>query len=866
MRDLRRIPLPPTGWTVRAEGRDPIEVPPFTHASIHAVLARAGIQQPWTGARAELDSEWVGRTAWTFACEVDVPGPDAGRNCVLAIDTIDGPCEVFISGMDSGPVPLGGHMSEHLPFEARVPDALRGGRALLELRFRAPVDEVLRWQERLGARPVNGDWTPFCFARSAACGFGWDWGPRVPGVGFYGARFDCWTATRITGVSVAQRWNDDGSVTVRVTPQGEFDPARLVCVVREREGTARVECDARGEARIQPARRWTTWDRGGSNAGVWWNAMVGFRDAQGAFKPIATTRFAPRRIELDAAEDAAGRRFRFILDGEPLFARGANLIPPLLGARHEHDWIGEMRRYRDTGFNMVRVWGGGNYLPDAFYEACDELGILVWQDFMFACATYPEDEPFASLVAREAAHQVARLSHHPSLALWCGGNEDILAWWSWGWKDRLAEGQSWGRRYWLETLPAAVAAHDPGTPYWAESPYSGSMELHPNDPDHGDRHTWDAEAKIEGYRTILPRFSSEFGHQSPPCWATLVAHGLATDHDADAMSSADFVEALRLRQKAWGGDEFQYRPFLSARFAEARGARAYVAQAQHLQARAMSVAMHWLRAGAPRSMGALIWQWNDVWAGHSWSLVDVDGRAKPAWHAVRRACAPRMLSIEPTGGFTHGSAGAPEVVLSDDRAFVDPAWCSRERARVTIERIDFTGAVHARAQVELVPHAECGLPAATLRGAVPASLLADARRGHELLVATVDGEPGLGRAVEFLADDAALALPVPAFVRVPGAARESAGDPRAITLRATCVVREFWIEQTWSSSAGLSSPGLPSAGYSSPGSSDQPDPAHLALEHAARAANWRTLLPGDEIVLPEGAVWWSANNFAKIRG
>jgi beta-mannosidase len=735
------------------------------------------------------------------------------------IDTIDGPCDVVLGG-----VQLGMHASEHVPFDARVPDALRGTRVPLELRFKAPVAEVLAWQDRLGARPVNGDWTPFCFARSAACGFGWDWGPRVPGVGFHGARFDCWTEARITEVSVSQRAHADGSFTVRVVPQGEFDPARVVCVVREREGSQRIECDARGEALVRPARRWSTWDRGGT-AGCWWNAMAGYRDERGEFKVIATSRFALRHIELDASADGIGRRFRFILNGEPLFARGANLIPPLLGARHEHDWLGEMRRYRDTGFNMVRVWGGGNYLPDAFHEACDELGILVWQDFMFACATYPEDEPFASLVAREAEHQVRRLSRHPSLALWCGGNEDILAWWSWGWKERLAPGQSWGRRYWLETLPACVAAHDSGTPYWAESPYSGSMELHPNDPDHGDRHTWDTEAKIEGYRLVLPRFSSEFGHQSPPCWRTIVEECLDSSRDVDAMTADDLVEALRLRQKAWGGDEAQYKPFLSTRFRAASTAREYVAQSQHLQARAMDVAMRWLRSGAPRSMGALIWQWNDVWAGHSWSLVDVAGRAKPAWHAVRRACAPRLLSIEPCGDFTQWKGGSLEVVLSDDGAFHAPAEFARVRVVACVRRIDFHGSVKAEADVELHAFGEAGLAAATLRGRVPERLLRDAAVGHELLVATVRGEPELDRAVWFFGTDGEQRLPKPRLI-------ESSG-----CVRAASVLREFWIE------------------------ADAPEGQASVEQSSVDRDVWRTLLPGDEISVTEGRTWWSANHF-----
>ena len=837
MAEFSRRPLPLAGWRVRASGGEgspkvgdrTIDAAPLAQRSIHAVLAGAGIGHPWEGERAELDGEWVGRTEWTFSVEVEVPPRDAGRRCALVIETLDGPCEIVLGG-----VPLGAHMSGHFPFEARVPEELRGERTRLELRFKSPVAEVLRWQSLLGARPVNGDWTPFSFARTAACGFGWDWGPRVPGVGLYGAWFECWDGARVTGVSVAQRWNDDGSVTVRVSPDGEFDPAEVACAIRDRGSALSLACDARGEATFRPARLWSTWDRDGTD-GCGWSAMVRTRGAGGAMRLAATARFAPRRIALDSSEDPIGRRFRFLLNGEPLFAKGANLIPPPLGLRHEHDWLRELTRYRDTGFNMVRVWGGGNYLPDAFHDACDALGILVWQDFMFACATYPEDEPFATLVAREAAHQVRRLSRHPSTALWCGGNEDILAWASWGWKERLAEGQSWGLGYWTRTLPEAVAAHDPGTPYWTESPWSGSLERHPNDPDHGDRHTWDAEAKIEGYRTILPRFSSEFGHQSPPCWATIVESCLDPARRPEAMSAADLVEALKLRQKAWGGDDFQYRPFLDARFRPARDAREYAAQAQHLQARAMDVAMRWLRANAPRSMGALIWQWNDVWAGHSWSLVDVAGRAKPAWHAVRAACAPVLLAIEPTGGFT-GGRGAREVVLVDDAALRDPGvFAARGGGSVgesivesivegiveaIVERIDFAGAVRGSCVVPLRPFAECGLPAATMRGRIPESFVADADPARECLVARVASMPTLAPAVEFLGDDAMLELETPEFEPCSGEARR---------WRARTVVREFWIE---------------------------PD------DHASSGC-WRTLLPGDEIEAPGTRVWWCANRFRR---
>ncbi len=833
MRTVIRLPL--ADWSIEATGGAPaanmlqrvLKASLRSCRSIHTVLARAGVQEPIHALRAELDSEWVGHTEWTFSREIELPAKNFGAHCALRIATIDGPCEVVLAG-----VVIGTHASAFIPFEARIPDALRGQRALLELRFKAPVTEVLRWQAALGERPVNGDWTPFCFARTAACSFGWDWGPRVPGVGFRAAHCVCWTHARIMKPAVSQRWNDDGSCTVRVDVETDANACGPTCgptcplnCVLERSitsSTGEILHFPAGERELtlRPEKCWQPWEHG-SRRGVFWRARIIARH-EGIVVDERSTRFAFRRVQLDTTTDSIGTRFRVLVNGVPLFAKGANIIPTLLDGTHIRDWRAEMQAYRDTGFNMVRVWGGGKYLSHTFYDACDELGILVWQDFMFACATYPEDEPFASLIAAEARHQVRRLSRHPSIALWCGGNEDILAWWSWGWKERLSEGQSWGKKYWLDTLPCAVARDDAGTPYWAESPYSASMERHPNDPDHGDRHTWDAQAKIEGYRTIVPRFCSEFGHQSPPCAVTLREH---FPERALVIGS----EALKLRQKAGGGDDAQYKSFLDARFRGARSFDEYVAQTQHLQARAMDVGMRWMRANAPRTMGALIWQWNDVWAGHSWSLVDVSGREKPAWHAVRRACAKQLLSIEPIG-----ASGALEVVLIDDRAFAHPEKFAAQRIEATIERMSFDGTVLASARVALSPH-YCGeLAAATMRGAIPASVLVHARATHELLVARIDACPKLLRATWFLAADHEIHLPKPRLKELRADAKRKAATATPhefVGLVAQTVVREFWVE-----------------------------PSERGIE-TDRESCWRTLVPGDLVMIPSNARWWSANSF-----
>lgn len=349
-----------------------------------------------------------------------------------------------------------------------------------------------------------------------------------------------------------------------------------------------------------------------------------------------------RSVELDRTPDAQGEAFTIRVNGRPIWCRGANWIP--MGSFPRSEPRERIARWIDAAIdaelNMLRVWGGGLYESEDFYELCDERGMLVWQDFMFACATYPEERPYPELVEAEARHQVSRLASHPSVVLWCGGNENVLAWWSWGWRERLAEGQSWGKRYWLELLPTIVAELDPTRPYWPDSPFSGSMEIHPNDPDRGDRHTWDA--KVEGYRTLVPRFCSEFGQQSPPSIGTL------REALGGAFGAIGDPELAR-RQRAWGGDAFQTEPALRERFRDPRSLEEWIFALQVLQARAYAIAFEWMRSNAPRSMGALFWQWNDAWRGHSWSVLDVAGRPKPALFAVRRACAPIALALVPTG-------------------------------------------------------------------------------------------------------------------------------------------------------------------------------------------------------------------------
>ncbi|MGQ0626557.1 MAG: glycosyl hydrolase 2 galactose-binding domain-containing protein, partial [Phycisphaerales bacterium] len=386
--------------------------------------------------------------------------------------------------------------------------------------------------------------------------------------------------------------------------------------------------------------------------------------------PVASARFDPR--------DGS---FGFSDSRGPLFCRGVNWIPEGLFPRDRtrERVLHRLQQIRAANANMIRLWGGGRYEPDWFYHACTDLGLMVWQDFAFTCAGYPEDPAYAALVEQEARAQVTRLSRHPCVVLYCGGNECTWAHDSWGFKERLAPGQPYGHHYYHTLLPRIVRDLDPARFYWPNSPYPGTPgPLVPpalaNDATRGDRHTWDLP--IDGWRTITPRFCSEFGHQSPPTLATI----LETFGEPGARLDAPWLSA---RQRGPGGNQRWYtEPFTRLNLADgpmiAERAHAahtadprarfieWLTRAHAVQAFALYDAITHLRSSQPTCRGALLWQANDAWPGHSWSIIDSAGREKTAYAAVRHAIAPRLLTLQPT------PSGLEAIAIND----TDTPWAT----------------------------------------------------------------------------------------------------------------------------------------------------------------------------------------------
>jgi beta-mannosidase len=303
---------------------------------------------------------------------------------------------------------------------------------------------------------------------------------------------------------------------------------------------------------------------------------------------------------------------------------------------------------------------------------------MVWQDFLFACAAYPEDEPLRTEVELEARENVVRLMPHPSLVLWNGNNENLWGFADWSWREDL-DGAAWGEGYYLDLLPRIVAAVDPARPYWAGSPWSGDWRHHPNDPDHGTAHSWEVWNRLDytAYRDDVPRFVAEFGWQAPPAYTTL--RRAVTDEPLRPDSPG-----VLAHQKAEDGDGKLDRG-LAAHFQAPPDFDTWHYLTQVNQARAIAVGVEHWRSHWPRCAGTILWQLNDCWPALSWAAIDSDGREKPLYHELKRLYADRLLTFQERDGRL-----VLAVINQSRRAWTVP---------IALRRVQIDGTVHAGGEV-----------------------------------------------------------------------------------------------------------------------------------------------------------------------
>ncbi|RKS06667.1 beta-mannosidase [Nocardiopsis sp. Huas11] len=737
----------------------PAAVPGSTHLDL---LAAGLIPEPYLDS-AETELAWIHRTDWRYELTFDATAPAEGERVDLAFDGLDTVATVELNGHV-----LGRTANMHRSYRFDVRAALREGANELAVTFRSALEFAEEQRESLGARPhVNAH--PFNMIRKMACSFGWDWGPDLQTAGIWRpVRLERWTTARLARVRPLVTVAPDGSGRVEVHADveragtGTDTGLVLTAEVAGHRVEAAVPAGADTAVAVVEVPGVRLWWPAGHGEQPLYDLSFALAEA-GAAEPLDTgsRRIGFRTVTVDTAPDEHGTPFTLVVNGKPIFVKGANWIP-------DDHFLTRITRERlerrvdqavGANMNLLRVWGGGIFESEDFYDVCDERGVLVWQDFLLACAAYPEEEPLRSEFEAEAREHVARLTSHASLALWNGGNENLWGYMDWGWQEPLA-GRTWGHGYYTDLFPRIVAELDPTRFYADGSPYSPGHALdavHPNVDDHGTHHEWTVwnQTDYRAYRDNVPRFCSEFGFQGPPTWATL------TDWVHDEPMTPE-SPAFLLHQKAEDGNGKLNRG-LSAHLPTPATFEDWHWATQLNQARAIVFGIEHYRSWWPRTAGAIVWQINDCWPVTSWAAVDGDERAKPLLYGLRHAYAPRLLTVQPRDG-------RDVLVAVND---TDEPW----EGRVAVQRQSFAGAVLAEDGIDLSV-----APRATAVLDLARPLLAAGNTKEEVLVATYED----ARAVHLFREDVDLhyatdaltakAVAVPGGYRVDVRARSFARD------------------------------------------------------------------------------------------
>ncbi|SCF40096.1 beta-mannosidase [Micromonospora purpureochromogenes] len=752
------------GWTLRAvpgsqvpDGIAGRAVPGTVPGCVHTDLLAAGlIPDPFVDDN-ETALAWIGRTDWVYETTFDRRAGDDQRVDLICagLDTV---ATITLNGVE-----VGRTENMHRGHRFAVGALLGPGANTLTVRFDSAYRYAQRHRDALGDRP-NAYPEPFQFIRKMACNFGWDWGPTLVTAGIWQEiGLHAWSTARLATVRplvtvaggvgrVELHVEVERVVATPLTVRAAVAGAAVEAVVPAGERTAVAALT------VRDPELW--WPRGYGEQALH-RLDVTLCAPDGRTLDAWSRRIGFRSVRLDTTPDAHGTPFALHVNDTPVFVRGINWIPddPFPSRITRERLAHRLDQAAGAGVNLLRVWGGGRYESEDFYDLADELGILVQQDFLFACAAYPEEEPFGTEVAAEATEQVTRLAGHPSLVLWTGNNENIWGWYDWDWQEPLA-GRTWGRGYYLDLLPRIVGELDPTRPYWPGSPWSGSEEIHPNDPAHGTTHIWDVwnTDDYPKYREYVPRFVAEFGYQAPAAYATL--RRALTDEPL-----APDSPGMAHHQKATDGDAKLQRG-LDAHLPEPADFDDWHYLTQLNQARAIQLGVEHFRSHRDVCAGTIVWQLNDCWPVTSWSAIDGDGRRKPLWYALRRAYADRLLTVQPRDG------GLALVAVNE----TGEPW----RAPATVTRLTLAGEPRAKTRYPLdVP------PYSAVVLALPADLAGPEEARRELLVAEAGDRAE--RALWFFAEDREIDWPAARF----DATVEPGGDGRRVRVTARTVLRDL---------------------------------------------------------------------------
>ncbi|MFV0484337.1 MAG: glycosyl hydrolase 2 galactose-binding domain-containing protein [Bacteroidales bacterium] len=627
-------------------------VPGCVHTDL---LANEEIEDPFYRIN-EKDLQWIDKKDWVYRCNFEISKDRLEKDHIeLQFDGLDTYADVFLNGkiILSSDNMFVGHI-------VNVKDIIKENNELT-IYFKSPIKEALhilgKQDYKLPAsndQSTNGgleeDQRVSPYIRKAPYHFGWDWGPRLVSSGIWRPiTLITWDAVRINDIYYKQLSVDKAEASVLAQIELAGENFRNTKIVIKANGKVVAE------AKTGVSKNTVNIPIKINNPELWWPNGMGeayLYDFEcelyenGNLVDKQDNKIGLRQIELVTEKDSLGTPFYFKVNGIPVFAKGANYIPNDVFPARVSDQTYEhiLSSAQEVNMNMIRVWGGGIYEYEKFYELCDKYGLMVWQDFMFACSMYPWDSTFLKSIEKEAAYNIKRLRNHSCIALWCGNNEIENAWANnepkggWGWKQEYTEEQRveiWNGYLALfhDLLPKQVDKYS-NLPYWPSSPSTGTTSQRATEEtsNDGDMHywgVWHGKQEFSGFEEHKSRFVSEYGFQSFPIFSSVMKYTTEEDWDieSEVMSSHQRSGIGNLRIK-WYMDKYYNIP---------EGFEQFLYIGQVLQAEGMMEGMLSHRRNKPFCMGSLLWQLNDVWPVASWSTIDYYGEWKAEQYFIKKA-------------------------------------------------------------------------------------------------------------------------------------------------------------------------------------------------------------------------------------